>query len=109
MLSDTQELEIYKRVKETIELFLENDEISDEALAHLLALKGIKTSSSTVGRDLTGKYARELLEDDEFKKIQEKRANNKQKGAQKGGIKSSSINDIEKNEDGKFEGCKKRK
>lgn len=105
MLSKSQEKEIIKRIKETVKLYLENrGEISDEQLAHLLTLSNIKTSSSTVGRDLTGNIAKELLGEEVFKNIQDLRAKNKIRGNQKGGTNFSLNNNYTKDDTGKFNG-----
>ena len=102
---DIQRLE---RVKKTIETFLVNDgKISDEDLANVLILSNIETSSSTVGRDLTGKLAKDILSEEEYNYIQNLRAANKLRGNQKGGINSSINNNYLKNENGKFTGCKR--
>lgn len=105
MLSDNQKKEIINRVKETIKLYLENKgEISDEQLANLLTLSKIKTSSSTVGRDLTGNIAKELLDEEVFQNIQNLRAKNKIRGNQKGGTNYSLNNNYTKDDTGKFTG-----
>lgn len=98
---------IVRRVTATVNLFLDNDgRISDENLARTLILQGYETSSSTVGRDLTGTYAATLFTD-VFDKIQNLRKENKQLGAIKGGKNSVFNNDIVKDEDGKFKGSRK--
>lgn len=107
MKSEQQQIEIINRVKLTIELFLENDTISDAALSRLLIFRGIKTSSSTVGRDLSGPIAKALLGDLKYKELMLKRYKNKIIGKQKGGINSIKNNDFLKDEKGKFNGCKK--
>ena len=105
MLSKNQEKEIINRVKETVKLYLENKgEISDEQLASLLSLSNIKTSSSTVGRDLTGNIAKELLGEEVFENIQDLRTKNKIRGNQKGGANFSLNNNYTKDDTGKFTG-----
>ena len=105
MLSDAQQKEIINRVKETVKLYLENrGEITDEQLAHLLTLSKIKTSSSTVGRDLTGDVAKKLLDKEVFENIQKLRTESKLKGNQKGGTNFSLNNNYLKDENGKFVG-----
>ncbi len=110
MISENQKEKIYKRVAMTIELFMENDgEISDEALAQLLAFQNIKSSSSTVGRDLTSDYAVDLIGKEKVAKIKQMREKNKLKGNQKGGLNYALNNDFEKNETGQFKGSHKRR
>lgn len=123
-------IERNKRVLTTLKVFIDNDgRITDERLAQTLSLMGIETSSSTVGRDLTENLEKVFLEENirkrengEFLPIDElteeqasvlafvkkKRKDNKKEGLSKGGTTSSKRNDIEKTEDGKFNGCKKR-
>lgn len=117
--------EVIKRITKTLELFIENKgEISDEQLASLLSLEGIKTSSSTVGRDLTinlrkmfinNSISNELSEKELEKKLNiinfvaQKRTENKNKGQVKGGVNSVFNNDILKDENGKFRGSVKRR
>jgi len=97
-----------ERVKKTIEVFLENEgKISDEDLANILILSKIETSSSTVGRDLTGKIAKDILSEEEYNYIQNLRVANKVRGNQKGGLNSSINNTYLKDENGKFTGCKR--
>lgn len=112
--------QVIKRVTKTLELFIENKgEISDEQLARLLSLEGIKTSSSTVGRDLTinlkklfedNYTSKPLLEKESniIKYVAQKRNENKYKGQINGGVKSAFNNDILKDEYGKFRGSVKR-
>jgi len=108
VLSKEQERQILNRVKETIKIFLANEgKISDEDLANILILSKIETSSSTVGRDLKGKVAKDILSEEEYKHIQNLRAANKLRGNQKGGINSSISNNYIKEENGKFTGCKR--
>ena len=105
MMSNSQEALRLQRVKATIKLFLENNgQISDESLANILILSGIVTSSSTVGRDLTGNIAKSILTEDEYNQICKLRAENKLKGNQKGGIISNLKNNFQKDENGKFAG-----
>lgn len=102
---DIQRLE---RVKKTIEIFLENEgRISDEDLASILILSKIETSSSTVGRDLTGEIAKSLLSEEEYNYIHNLRTANKLRGKQKGGINFSLNNTFLKDENGKFTGSKR--
>jgi len=94
-----------QRVKKTIAIFLENNgAISDEQLAHLLTVAGVETSSSTVGRDLTGDMAKEILSEDEYNNIVLLRAQNLLKGKQKGGQNYALNNTFQKDEHGKFTG-----
>ncbi|MBP3635014.1 MAG: hypothetical protein J6J17_00955 [Bacilli bacterium] len=107
--------EIILRVKRTLEIFIENNgEISDENLAKLLTFENIKSSSSTVGRDLTVNLKRlfsnnateEQLKIIKF--VEMKRKINKYNWNIKGGQNSAFNNDIIKDESGKFKGSLKR-
>ena len=101
-------IERLERVKKTIEIFLENNgRISDEDLANILSLSKIQTSSSTVGRDLTGNIAKDILSEEEFNYIKNLRAENKLRGKQKGGLHSNINNNYLKDENGKFAGCRR--
>lgn len=105
MMSENQQLARLKRVKETISLFLENKgKISDEQLAHLLTIAGVTTSSSSVGRDLTGSIAKDLLDSETYDYILKSRAENQLKGKQKGGQNYALNNTFKKNFIGEFEG-----
>lgn len=109
MKRDKEEIIIH-RVKNTIELFFENNcNISDNDLAEILTLKGIKTSSSTVGRDLVSERAETLVGASIVGKIKECRRLNKENGLSKGGKISVFNNDIERDENGKFTGSRPRK
>ena len=126
---ERQKRERTKRILTTMKVFIDNEgTITDEQLASTLALMGITTSSSTVGRDLTINLEKVFKEENAKKSIEEgriideltdeqisiiafikkKRKDNKKEGLSKGGTISSRRNDIEKNEDGKFNGCRKR-
>lgn len=107
--------EMILRIKRTLEIFLENKgNISDENLAKLLAFDGIKSSSSTVGRDLTVNLKRMFAENitdeqsDIIKFVEMKRKINKYNGNIKGGQNSVFNNDIIKDENGKFKGSLRR-
>lgn len=109
MINNEQKELIDKRILMTLKIFYENEgKVSDEVLARLVSMAGIVTSSSTVGRDLTGKRIRELITEEEYYKIQQIRKINKKYGNIKGGKKSALVNDIEKDKHGHFNGCKKR-
>ena len=98
----------YKRVKQTIKLFLEHGGlISDIELANILKAEGIDTSSSTVGRDLTGDMAKEILTEEQYNNIVLLRASNLLKGKQKGGQNYALNNTYQKDEHGKFTGSKR--
>lgn len=100
---------ILQRVKKTIEIYLLNEgKISDNELANILILDGVKTSSSTVGRDLTGEVAKKILPQEQFDYIQKLRYENKIRGNQKGGLSSNLQNNYIKDEKGCFQGCKGR-
>lgn len=126
---ERQKRERTKRILTTMKAFIDNEgTITDEQLASTLALMGITTSSSTVGRDLTINLEKVFKEENAKKSIEEgriideltdeqisiiafikkKRKDNKKEGLSKGGTISSRRNDIEKTEDGKFNGCRKR-
>ncbi len=110
MINDEKEQIIINRIKNTIELFFENNcSISDKDLAEVLTLNGIKTSSSTVGRDLTSEKAEALVGTEIIEKIKEYRQKNKELGLSKGGQHSVFNNNIERDENGKFTGSKPRK
>lgn len=102
------------RIFKTVDLFIANNgEISDIELANLLLLEGIKSSRSTVDRDLTDNLIKVFLEYNEQKIIEgtlndsdvigngltdqqnnivafirNKRKNNKHLGQIKGGVSS---------------------
>ena len=110
-----------KRIKETIKLFLDNNgEVSDERLAQMLSLQEIKSSSSTVGRDLTININKlfyqlngfEKLTDEQIKIIEfikNKRLENLQNAKRKGGKNSLHNSDYIKDDNNdKFQGSKKR-
>ena len=113
--------EMLIRINNTIKIFLDNNgEISDEKIARTLAFLGIKSSSSTVQRDLTENIKRLYMqvnnsleltdkqkENIEF--IRRKRKENLSKAKQKGVINSYKKNEIIKNDDSKFNGCAPRK
>lgn len=127
---EKQKRERTKRVLATMKAFIDNEgKITDEQLASTLALMGIATSSSTVGRDLTINLEKTFREENSKKSMEEdrktvgeltdeqasiiafikkKRKDNKQEGLSKGGTISSRRNDIERTIDGKFNGCRKR-
>lgn len=109
MINKEQKNKIEERILITLKLFYENEgKISDESLARLVSMLGINTSSSTVGRDLTGKRIKDYISQEEYEEIQKMRKQNKIDGTIKGGKKSSTINIICKDENGHFNGCKKR-
>ena len=92
-----------------IKIFLENDgKISDEQLANLLAIANIESSSSTVGRDLTGKVAKTILTEEEYNQIILLRKQNLLAGKQKGGQNYALNNNFTKDENNKFTGSVKR-
>ena len=111
------------RALETAKLFMEHEgNISDIDLAKELKEKGIETSSSTVGRDLSTNLERYYLFlnskndkaylDEEQQRIidfiKEKRKSNKYEGKIRGGVNSSSNNEIIRDENNHFKGSKKR-
>lgn len=119
-----------ERIIKTLEVFMDNDgKITDERLAEALSLMEIKTSSSTVGRDLS-ENLKEILDEEikrknydptspELSELLQKKANilafvkkarkdNKKEGNAKGGLTSSRNNNIERDENGKFNGCRKK-
>lgn len=109
-----------KRITKTIKLFFDNDgKISDEQLAQILILEGIKSSSSTVGRDLTINIKKlfyqlnesENLTDEQkiiIDFIKSKRLENLQNAKIKGGNNSSINNNYLRDNNNKFQGSKKR-
>ena len=109
MINEEQKLKIKERIFVTLKIFYENEgKISDEALARLVSIAGIETSSSTVGRDLTSNKIKNYISEEEYNNIQKMRKENKLLGTIKGGKKSSAINIICKDENGHFTGSKKR-
>lgn len=111
------------RALETAKLFMEHEgNISDIDLAKELKEKGIETSSSTVGRDLSINLERYYLFlnskndkaylDEEQQRIidfiKEKRKSNKYEGKIRGGVNSSTNNEIIRDENNHFKGSKKR-
>lgn len=109
MINENQEKKISERVKATLEVFFENNGlISDNALADILIFSGIKTSSSTVGRDLVSERAEQLIGKERIEHIKKMRELNKTFGQIKGGTNSIFYNDVVRDEDGKFKGSSKR-
>ena len=108
------------RVLNTVKIFIEKGgNISDIELAETLNEKGIKTSSSTVGRDLTSNlieyynYINQCSSLNEEQKktvefINEKRTQNKLDGKRKGGVNFSINNESIKDKKGHFKGSKSR-
>ena len=111
------------RALETAKLFMEHEgNISDIDLAKELKEKGIETSSSNVGRDLSINLERYYLFlnskndkaylDEEQQRIidfiKEKRKSNKYEGKIRGGVNSSTNNEIIRDENNHFKGSKKR-
>lgn len=134
MISKEQEERRFIRVSKTLSIFLDNDgNISDREISEALAMCGIESSSSSVGRDLTvslEKYLKLglfdfLFDDEDFNKligeekqskyenfmdfISNKRKTNKHAGQVKGGLKSVFNNEIVRDEKGAFNGCVPRK
>lgn len=110
MVSNSREEFIVDRIKNTVELFFENDcKISDNDLAEALSIKGIKTSSSTVGRDLISERAEMIFGVEVIDLIRKYRQINKELGLSKGGKNSVFNNDVERDEYGKFRGSKPRR
>jgi len=109
MKSKYQEEKINIRILKTVEEFLNcKGNISDIELAQKLNSLNIETSSSTVGRDLNSKQALYLLGEEKYKKIEELRKRNRHNAKIKGG-QNYALNNISiKDEDGKFNGSKKR-
>lgn len=108
-MNEDREEKILERIKTTIDLFFENDgKISDTDLARLVAIYGIKTSSSTVGRDLTSLRTLNLVGEKRMALIQKLRTQNKYEGTRKGGISSISNNDVLRDSNGRFQGSSKR-
>lgn len=109
MINEEQNLKVKERILVTLKIFYENEgKISDEALARLVSIAGIETSSSTVGRDLTGEKIKNYISEEEYNNIQNLRKENKLLGTIKGGKKSAAINIICKDENGHFTGSKKK-
>ena len=96
-----------ERIIKTLQVFMDNDgKITDEQLAELLLMTGVKTSSSTVGRDLSENLEKIFLEENKRKNtsnniiqnveltkeqasivafVKKKRKDNKHQGQVKGG------------------------
>ncbi len=110
MVNEKQEQKIMERVQATIEVYFANDGlINDTDLANILTLSGIKTSSSTVGRDLVSTRAEQLIGTDRLEYIKKLRQKNKELGLSKGGKNSVFNNNIERDIDGKFKGSAPRR
>lgn len=103
------------RIIETVKEFLAHGgEISDKDLAVVLNNNGIKTSSSTVGRDLTDGYEglrkgynhstvdRQYISQEIASFIKDKRSEALLKAKIKGGIASSINNTVVRDKNGKF-------
>lgn len=120
-----------ERALATAKLFIELEgNVSDIDLANKLKERGIETSSSTVGRDLTENLRNyyiyqnkkaisipnmnedEVILTDEQKRIIEyinkKRTLNKYEGKVKGGVNSASKNEYIRDKNNHFKGSKKR-
>ena len=108
MTSKEQEREQYKRQKTTVEFFLQNKELSDREIADELIKQGIKTSSSTVGRDLINTIRNKLVDRNVAEAISQQRRLNRQAGRQKGGINYAANKNYKKDENGKFIGSNKK-
>lgn len=132
MAEECKQVAREKRILKTLRIFIDNNgDITDELLARSLAIEGIQSSSSTVGRDLTinlkklfseqnrGNVSKiNNLNGDGFTDeqasvlafITKKRKDNKYKGQVKGGKQSVFNNNIEKDDStSKFNGSKKRR
>ena len=109
-----------ERIIETVKEFLAHGgEISDKDLAVVLNNNGIKTSSSTVGRDLTDGYESlrkgynhstvdcQYISQEIASFIKNKRSEALLKAKIKGVIISTTNNTVVRDKDGKFMGCKK--
>lgn len=108
------------RVLLTAKTFLKEDgNISDIDLAEKINEMGFKTSSSTVGRDLSENLEEcykhmnnsdSLTEEQEkiVELIKQKRRENKLVGKVKGGINSTTNNDYIRDNNNKFQGSRKR-
>ena len=103
------------RIIETVKEFLAHGgEISDKDLAVVLNNNGVKTSSSTVGRDLTDGYEdlrkgynhstvdRQYISQEIASFIKDKRSEALLKAKIKGGITSSINNTVVRDKNGKF-------
>ena len=127
-----------RRVLTTLQVFVENDgEITDDLLAETVIFFGVETSGSTVGRDLTVNLEKIFLEENRRKEmeahygesssqehldgstltqeqisiiafVKKKRQENKKNGNSKGGRTAIRNNDVKKDKEGKFDGCRKR-
>ena len=104
-----------KRIIETVKEFLAHGgEISDKDLAVVLNNNGVKTSSSTVGRDLTDGYDNlknsynhstidcQYISQEIASFIKDKRSEALLKAKIKGGIASSINNTVVRDKNGKF-------
>ncbi|NMA50423.1 MAG: hypothetical protein GX951_01045 [Mollicutes bacterium] len=101
MRSKAQEEEITKKILKLSIIFVEEN-LSDKELSKQT---GIPTSS--VGRYLTCKLAKEVLGEKTFAYIKQKRQENKLKGRSKGGQTFAKNNHYIKDEFGKFIGSYK--
>lgn len=109
MLSEEQEKKREIRRLETVNEFLKmNGNVSDVDLSTILNQKGIETSSSTVGRDLSEDWRLTRLPMDVIEFIDKKRTENKLIGEKNGGINSQTVNFYIKDSDGKFNGCRRK-
>ena len=113
-----------ERALATAKLFCElKGNVSDIELAEMLNKRGIETSSSTVGRDLTvnlsqyysymneSKYGISGLKEEEeviVRFIKKKRAQNKLDGKSKGGKNSVMNNEIIRDNNNHFRGSRPR-
>ena len=109
MIGKEQAKEIELRRYETVKVFLKNPTISDSELAKILNDMGVKTSSSTVGRDLTGKWIEQDLGKETAEVITYNRKQNKANGKIIGGKNSQNEHGYKKDEEGHFIGSGKHK
>lgn len=109
MLGERQVKEIELRICKTVNEFLKNPEFSDYELASKLNDMGIKTSSSTVGRDLNSKRIEEIFGKAIADKIVMYREQNKKRGEVIGGKNSQEKHSYEKDEKGHFIGSGRKK
>ncbi len=108
MLSESQVKEIEERSLKTARAFLENDTMTIDELTEILKSSGVKTSSSTVQRDLNSGFVQMTLGKETMSKIKEKLIQNKEKGVRTGGINSMKNNEFIKGIDGKFKGSRSK-
>ena len=108
MLSIEQSKKIEERILITVKTFSKNSNMTIDELAELLKSQGVKTSSSTVQRDLNSQFFIKTFGEDMVERVKKQLIKNKENGVKKGGVNSMKNNVFVKDENGKFQGSRSR-